>query len=138
MLSAYTKNSITNQLDTNRRSSWLTSTRLSTDWRGSQQEFVHKFVQTLREYNEMCAVDAKMSDAYLSNCSIQLFNRFQTFPLFSTFRMQQGEPLATSPHYPSKNTQVKFSKLLKPLMGTSTSARTNRVTTRPIRSIMST
>ena len=63
------KSSVTNLMESGRKSAWLTQTRI-TFWTGTQVEYITKWKETRREYNSLCVPGSDFNDLL----SVQLLN----------------------------------------------------------------
>ena len=64
------KSSMTNTIESNRKSTWMSSVRAGEDWNGTQQDFIIKFQEERRSYNNLCQQGAQHTEGL----STQLLN----------------------------------------------------------------
>ena len=62
--------SMTNAIESSRKSTWMSSVRADDDWNGTQQDFIIKFQEERRSYNNLCQKGAQHTEGL----STQLLN----------------------------------------------------------------
>jgi len=106
----YIKTSMTNELEAQKHSTWLSSTRLHTSgWRGTQESYLTAFGERARLHNEIAPPDSQLSDGVLvSMLNVAVAgtpNLANVLTLYRTAQSAAGHPMSI--------TFEEFSRLLQ-------------------------
>jgi len=109
-ITEHIKTSMTNELEAQKHSTWLSSTRLHTSgWRGTQESYLTAFGERARLHNEIAPPDSQLSDGVLvSMLNIAVAgtpNLANVLTLYRTAQSAAGHPMSI--------TFEEFSRLLQ-------------------------